>query len=173
IPSSASFYFDELTSNGIIKKGLATIQETDLCEISAMLECGDSGTRIICPFPLFNFYEVYDFSCIDSIDLAALYGQRLTLMFACKSLLDQGNLLSFLVLAIKDLWLELIEGGALLEQALDLLLYDHDYLRFMARMAGVSFITSHRKTGQPVNPRWLLVPPQKTKYVDRQDILVC
>jgi hypothetical protein len=149
IPTSASQHYEELVAQGIVNRCTHPQSETELLDIPALLESDRSPWRVISPFPLHSLYEVYGLKYVDDAPVMQRHVSRPTVFFAKSELFTRCNALHSLKRCIRDVWLELLENGPLLDSALDLVMFDRMYLKTLARMAGVKFLIQNAETLQP------------------------
>lgn len=134
-PTSASFCFEELRREGVIHSKKVSVLHMDPHEVFAALKSGDSDLRSILWFPHYHFNKMLN-RC-EVIPGSEMDLSLETLLFAHHSFARNSRKLSALCVAIRSAWLELQMNVPLVEQLVDDLLSDGEYIDYLYRISGV------------------------------------
>lgn len=133
-PTTASFYFDDLLSQGQLDRRMISIQNAECHEIFHSLKDGDETMRAVLWFPFYEINKLYN-NCEYLDQKNSRLSDREVLMFAHSSVTERR--LRALILALRDAWLTLREGGPAFDFVVDHIAEDSTYRSYVTRFAGM------------------------------------
>jgi len=139
LKGSELFYFDRLTRNGTVNTRNTVTENIEIDEEIAFFRECDSQINLVSGFPITNFNillnncEIVPEDNYRGADMEAI-------LFAHESLFENKKKLTSIVIAIRDAWLELREGGSPLNQITHSMVNDKSFLTYAKRMAGLHVV---------------------------------
>lgn len=136
LPTLASFYLEDLQEHKIVSKKNTRVIEAEPCDISALLREGDPLFRAIQPFPHYHLSSYFD-SCQVFDKIPAGAQGNVSIFFVHEKLFRDNERSKLLDMIVRDAWLHLRERPTLVDNMVELLMGDRDYVRFLKRAGGV------------------------------------
>ena len=136
---SQSFYFDRLLRNGIVKERDIVTENCEIDRSIVFFKESNSEVSLINSFPainlniLLNNCEIVPENKYPGADIA-------TVLFAHESLFRDKSKVRSIVIAIRDAWLELMEGGNALNQVTTEMVNDKLFMTFLKRGNGLHVV---------------------------------
>ncbi len=138
-PSTSQFYFKELSRNGVLQKSKIKTHHIHQDEIPALFRNNVESLRTILWFPYDRFNQIFDSAMF--LDCPAYSSYVNEILFIHESHFANPTRLLSLNILIRDAWLKLKSYPRLLEQTIDLLLDNPDYLSMLCRAGGLHNFT--------------------------------
>ena len=135
-PSNPRLYFEDLAAAGVVRRSRTTVEHADPHEIGDALAQGAEDARAILYFP-FTALNYYTGRCSLLTHAEPVPNARACVLFAHEMFLRDTLRAKCLDIAIRDAWLELRQGGDVLDYLVEDLLHDEKYLQFLKRVSGI------------------------------------
>lgn len=134
--SSSSVYFEELVNRGLISKNKTNNQTTSLETLNAAVRSGGHGLKVIQWFPHYSLNRKFFNGTL--LDSGSGCNYRGNYLVAHRDLLRQATPTSNICASLQNAWKRLIESPLVLNQVVDGLCNNRDYLDILLKTSGIS-----------------------------------
>ncbi len=138
-PASEAFIFHDMAQSGKLQTDRAAHAHIEPDETTALLAEGQKDLRAIIGFPHYHLQRQFN-QCQVLNEPLSDESCRDIVLFVRKDLLDNPQIARSISISLRDAWLSLCEQAALRDSLVRLLLLDRDYLRLVARCAGMHYL---------------------------------
>lgn len=136
-PSTASYFFDDLTRNGLVGKTWTADSCLYFNEAMRILRCGTADTRAVLWFPFYHF-NIWLNGCSE-VQLPRLKHRHPlnSVLFIRRTSPNVDTIGRSLAAVIRHVWLTLSENQTFVRQLAHKIAGHNDYVRTLSRMAGL------------------------------------
>ena len=151
IPGTSFFYFDYLQRSGRIGSNRIKKTHMDPDQVFARLQNDEGDVRSVIFFPHYHFNQRFN-QCrfLDEGDITRQGIEHL--LFISAKTLERRQFVALLDIALRDAWITLQAGDGILDQLIDALIDDDDYMRTLHRCCGLQYLPVRPDTGIPLLP---------------------